>query len=334
MNSLHVMIEIMTCGLKRDTKASIEGLVIPHSVEVERPSLSQDFTRFANWQLNASSLGCNFDVKVTSAPAKRKYRLVADRPLYKDSYDLIIMYGCGIDSTVAIWYAHALNYPRVLAIHVDNGSPYREKEKQVASKLFKQFDVPASLFSIRLEDEDEKPYGPITESEMGKGYIIPNRNAVYAAIGAIFAPAYSVKAGADIWIVANYRKIDDEPGAAVDKNRRFYAEVSYLLSKMHKQPIRVTSPFLHMTKAASIEWFIDYVGRDYALEVLRATTTCYHPTEQRCARCYACSKLAMALEPLGLYDEFFDRDIDPVFMQEFVAREKAKGRKIPARWEK
>ncbi|MFA5750088.1 MAG: 7-cyano-7-deazaguanine synthase, partial [Candidatus Shapirobacteria bacterium] len=226
---------------------------------------------FANWQLNNSSLGCDFEVVVTDV-GKAGYKVYLGEGFEQEQAnpDLVLMYGAGIDSTIAIWYALALGYKRIALFQVNYGAPYAGKEAQVTERLKEM--LPSSVRIKRaLPVFKGVPAFNITEAKMGKGYIIPVRNAVLASIGAGI--------GNNVWIVANYRKIDDEPGAAVDKNRRFFADISYLLSRMLPEPITVSSPFLHLTKRQTIEWFIEELGRERALEILKLTTTCYHPSE-------------------------------------------------------
>jgi 7-cyano-7-deazaguanine synthase in queuosine biosynthesis len=174
------------------------------------------------------------------------------------------------------------------------------------------------------------------------GYIIPNRNSVIAACAAFCD---------EIWIVANYRKIDDEPGAAMDKCRKWYWTMTQILSEQMHKPTRVTSPFLHWSKADSLAWFIRAVGYTQAQHTMDHSVTCYSPGEGHCGQCFACFKKLLALYQLTQNSdadvaklagylvhstESFRKAIDdrPSEFIPFISRELHKGRDVllPPKW--
>jgi 7-cyano-7-deazaguanine synthase in queuosine biosynthesis len=310
------------------------GLSLKTDVGVD-PSLIDLF----NWQLNSCSLDQKFVARasrVAKAPievremrgrgSSQNSKLVSIDEL--DQHELVIGYGAGIDSTIAFfWALNELHYKDVALVQVNYGAPYQSKENQAARSLRDIFIAAGgTIYLVTIKDAPI-----ITEDQMGLGYIIPMRNPLIASIISAFA--------SESWIVANYRKIDDGPNAASDKNRRFYLEMSRILSQHYEEPTKVWSPFLHMSKAATIDWFIDNYQTDLVYEVISKTTTCYHPKHHRCGECFACMKLMMSLETSKWNDmfgwELLGFKVNPAETEHFVDylnREEGKGRPIPEKW--
>jgi 7-cyano-7-deazaguanine synthase in queuosine biosynthesis len=298
------------------------------------------FWQLLRWQMQNSSMAAfdsstELDLYVTSPNERpifnhRIFVTAEVRPGLSARRRLVIMYGGGVDSTIAAYHAiKGLHYPfeQVCLVQVSYGAPY-EKKEEIAFRELAPFFTNLGISCVNLALTPRIDH--LDEKGMPKGYIIPFRNAMLAAIGAMY--------GETVWIVANYRKVDDEPGAAVDKNRRFYGLMSQVLSEVYREPRRVESPFLHMSKADTIRYFREMVGRKKAIEVLRKTTTCYHGEHHRCGTCYACAKFLLAVNDAGLATDFLDQfATDPLEspqFQEYLQRELNKGRQVPAQWVK
>jgi 7-cyano-7-deazaguanine synthase in queuosine biosynthesis len=237
---------------------------------------------------------------------------------------LVICCGAGVDSTTAVYYAlkaRSFMPEDVTVLHINYGAPYYEKELAAYKAQTKRFDSigvahsQASVldFGRRLPHLDARCFP--------KGYIIPCRNGLLAAIGSLF--------GDEVWVVANYRQNDGDVGAAIDKNRRFYGEITEILSRAHKRPITVASPFLHLSKGATIAWLISEYGQTEAAEILKGTVSCYSALGGRCGDCYACYKAYKAFDKYGLttlLKEFESNPLMSARVSEWGGREKAKGR--------
>jgi len=317
-----------------------------HSLIGYRNSLAvpkREWVDFVKWQVNSCSLPQEFEVYLEEDYAKYFPTLEVKRLHSRasgkeptvvqeiiDPYEVVLGYGAGIDSTIAaFWALKKYGVRRMAMVQVNYGAPYTYKENKAFNSLRDTFlaagiDCYRTRF-IHMSGTRSSKEGWITPNMMGLGYIIPMRNALISSIAAGF--------GKEVWIVANYRKIDDGPNAATDKNRRFYAEMSGLCSG--KGYRRVTSPFLHISKAKSIEWFLQNYPQDFVLEVLDETTTCYHPTEHRCGKCFACMKLMMSLETCGLGEHFHfsSPPAESPDFTDYLKREAGKGRPIPEIWQ-
>jgi len=241
---------------------------------------------------------------------------------FASSYEKVICCGGGIDSTLAILYLKMMGGDTPLLIHTDYGIPYNKKEieslKKVLEIFERTFDLSLSLVSVQF---DSRLLGvPLTEENLGKGYIIPARNLLLSTIASNY--------GDDIWIVANWRK-NDTVGAP-DKSRKFYGDMTELLSLSWGSEKRVSSPFLHLSKKETIEWAINLYGYEDILELLSQTTSCYSEkiNVYNCGECYACFKRWMATK--GLIDLPFDKDpVEGKKFVEYASREVDKGRSIP-----
>ncbi|MHA1215920.1 MAG: 7-cyano-7-deazaguanine synthase, partial [Candidatus Thorarchaeota archaeon] len=232
-----------------------------------------------------------------------------------------VCYSGGVDSTIALaWALRKLQYmPHNLVTVTVNYGWCSEKEVAVVKSLQ---DYLVRHTGTQVELELTKPLVRPNE-RLPEGYIVPARNAFLASLAARY--------GDTIWIIANYRKVDDGPGAALDKCRKFFWWMSELLSQAYKRPMRVESPFQHLTKADTMRWFLE--NCDDAQQVLLKTTTCYSRDRRQCGNCYACAKLALAYMHLGQYVQWVNRfEVPPhtteVF-REAVARERRKGRTPP-----
>lgn len=290
-------------------------------------ALQRDAERFLDWQTN----GCCLPHDV-SVGLKNVYHQTAKEPadlaqhtLSVGRYDLAIAYSGGMDSSIAAVYADLAlqhNHQSVVLVHTNYGAPYAAKELRVSRALYdKVLWNHANVFK-----HVDLKVPTIDESRMGKGYIVPLRNAVLAATAAYFS--------SNVWIVGNYRPDDAAEGAAIDKGRRFYGEMSALLSQQYKRPVIVSSPFLHWTKADSVRWLLERLGVDKATSLLELTTSCYDADAHRCGLCSSCAKLALMCEELGLVLPSLDVGLverQPRF-QEYVRRERTKGRSVPSRW--
>lgn len=291
-------------------------------VELTSETSSKVMLPFLQWQLD-SVRPAPVPIKLNESPTP--LCVIKMHAKQVPRHDLVICYGAGIDSTIAAAYAKQLGYDSPLLIQISYGATYDDKEREAGRKTVALLRKRHG--TLKLLEVDVTPLP--CEGNMPKGYIVPLRNALLASIAA------DVTVGSDptpIWIVSNYRKIDDGVGAATDKGRRFFGEISEILSRFHSAPIMVSSPFLHLSKAQTITKFLGEMGGDPA--VLSATTTCYHATEHRCAACFACFKLAMSLKlcDVSLPGFSLERvERQPGFL-EYIKREQAKGRTLPEDW--
>jgi len=285
-------------------------------------TLQSQLTSFVAWQLSCVP---DFKPEKTLVTPDR-LKSVHLNMIHPERYRLVICLGAGIDSTIAVYYAiKVLNFlPEDIAVlHISYGAPYENKEKKATLELRRQFrDLGVEVFTARIEDA-HRGGKCLDASKFPRGYIIPVRNPLLATIGSIV--------GDEVWIVANWRKIEDGK-ATLDKGRKFYGHMSELLSMYWERPIQVRSPFLHMTKAASIRWFINEFGMEAAETLLAKTVSCYSDFgEGRCGECYSCYKAYKVFQKFGMQKLLNSFETNPEeydMFEEFERREREKGRHL------
>jgi 7-cyano-7-deazaguanine synthase in queuosine biosynthesis len=196
---------------------------------------------------------------------------------------LAICFSGGMDSYIAYhWAIKELNYnPKdILCINFDIGHPYFKKEEQ----CLKQLEVPYTTMKIGLLS---KKYNNMPDEV---NYIIPGRNMIFASIAASFAK--------EVWIIG--MKFENHY-LMYDKNENFFRLATICLSQAIGSPTQVKSPFVNLTKTEIIKWSIKH-----KLPHLHETTSCYHPTLQRCGVCSLCFKRFIAMKACGLDENFIN----------------------------
>jgi 7-cyano-7-deazaguanine synthase in queuosine biosynthesis len=272
------------------TKRGSVSLNVPSINCLNKPELSRRVFKFLDWQLN--DYGVDYKVPFTNdSTDSYEINIIPNFaiPYSHPTRKLAILFSGGLDSTLATFHSEDIkgyDPDEISLYHIDYGSPYSTKEYEVACKLHKQYFAPLSFHHVRMAK------CTWTEDQMHKGYIIPLRNTVLATVAAVSGVS-------EIWVTSNFRKIDDEPGAAIDKGRRFYGELSDILSMQLGRPITVASPFLHITKTQTLQAWMDRYAIREAQDLLNSVISCYSPQQGRCGRCSACMKmLALSLEQI------------------------------------
>jgi len=185
---------------------------------------------------------------------------------------MILLFSGGIDSYVAY---HYLNKPSTLYCNLH--TRYTEKELKTVKKL-----IPSTIIDSSLDLRSREP----------ESAIIPYRNLYLA----LLANHYS-----DTIVIVGLK--DD---VAEDKNPTAFKNISALMTSLSKRPIRVMSPFWHLTKAEIVEWFLKNGGTK---EQLLDTVSCYSSQDKIfCGKCTACFRKWCALRANNIYDLEFTND--------------------------
>jgi len=203
--------------------------------------------------------------------------------------ELCILYSGGLDSTIMWYYAEAQGITDKMALWVDIGQPYREKEYNAARR------APFPVMVIQM------PNVVPLQNEHGAGItlqqqVIPGRNLLFVTL----AGCLLFKR---VWMGA----LDGEMHGQIssrDKSPEFLHMASGLLSYTLKKflpEVRVEAPFRHMTKAEVVRWAL---AHNVPREVLLKTSTCYHPTLSRCGECGTCFKRWIAFTLNGIQETY------------------------------
>jgi 7-cyano-7-deazaguanine synthase in queuosine biosynthesis len=259
------------------------------------------------------------------------------RPGPRSTDKVAIMFGGGIDSYIAMFYALSTKLDTSL-IHVDYGQPYVMEEREVYRALFYARQGSNNVFGKDINTLKDR-YKVYTNTKLSvhmrdiqlmyadelsdignRDYVIPARNLALAAIGTEYADR--------VWIVSNKRT--DETVGTPDKTSRFYRESSALFSDFYEKRITVESPFFRLSKLEAVRAYLESGGN---VECLKATWSCYTPVRDivngfsfPCGTCYSCFKRFKLFQALNIEYNF---DVHPQkgpHWSEFEERERRKGR--------
>ena len=185
----------------------------------------------------------------------------------------------GVDSLIAWFYE---GKPK--AVYFDLGTKYTQKEIDCLfslSQLIPDFNP--------IIDHSLHSFGQL---ESGRTAFIPQRNMLFATICA-------AKYGDDI--IIGGIKGDN----VCDKNPAAFETMSHCLTVTGDKIVNVRSPFWDMTKPSIISWFIDNIPD--ALNILKASVSCYGGSEGSCGVCPSCIRKWFALKYLGIdCDDWFE----------------------------
>ena len=195
----------------------------------------------------------------------------------KTNYDLTICYSGGLDSVISYIYAKSKGY-NPLCLFIDMDHEYAEKERISMKRVKTYFDEHNISFNPDVKILKIAGLIPLLESRLSN-QIIPSRNVMLATIGSMFSPR--------VWI----NSLDGEQlGKEHDKSVRFFDDTTKLLSFTNEffQPETIIeSPFASWSKAETIKWALEY---GVPVEALALTSSCYHPTKEKCGVCLTCYK--------------------------------------------
>ena len=210
----------------------------------------------------------------------------------------------GLDSTIAWFY---LGQPQTFYIRFHHR--YMRKElraiKRLSEKLtyFKPIVGDLNLNAFEWEPTDPR-----------HAAYIPLRNLYIALYGYNLACLLNKNQNVrhnhhTIFIIGV--KGDKSP----DKSPEAYALMTNLINGLihdYEPRVKIDSPFWNMTKGQIVKWFMKYYERykDFAIDVLKRTLSCYRQEGERCGACPACFRTWVALTYAGIdCDDWFDNPV-------------------------
>jgi 7-cyano-7-deazaguanine synthase len=222
--------------------------------------------------------------------------------------ECVLLLSGGLDSVVNL--KRAVDDGRVvLAITFDYGQTAFENEKTAAASCAARYRIPHRVIDLRwyhtLAKSPLLGDGPIPSYEgglpsdrdrlLGEAWV-PNRNAVFVAIGAAAAEA----AGAGTVVIGLNR---EEAEVFPDNSQDFLDSVNSLL--------RVST----LSGVEAVSYTADLTKRDIVKMGLRIGApldlvySCYgsSPDQRMCGRCQSCIRLIAALKETGLADDMAGR---------------------------
>lgn len=176
----------------------------------------------------------------------------------------ILCFSGGLDSLAAYYF---LGKPKT--VYFDYGG-YCDKEIAVVKKL-----VPETIIDKSLD---------LYRDSSGESNYIPYRNLLFALRAA--------KYGNEI-IIAGISGDD-----VSDKSPHAFQVMSIAMNQLDSTFVTVDSPFWHHTKEDIVKILLDLPNGE---ELIKASTSCYHPTQLYCGQCQSCFRKACALFHFGIH---------------------------------
>ena len=202
---------------------------------------------------------------------------------------LAILTSGGLDSYIARYYAMEKGYDAVRSIYVNIGQPYYEKELAAIN----EFPFPVEIIDCKLLTPARGNMPTLDQQ------VIPGRNLLFATIAASIGSEL-------IWLCALDGEMHQHVGSR-DKTPEFFDFTSGLLTftyKMFSERVVLESPFWHLSKTEIVSWAL---AHNISIDELKATSTCYHPTLERCGVCSACFKRWIAFTLNGATEKYAER---------------------------
>lgn len=182
-------------------------------------------------------------------------------------FDKILCMSGGMDSVIAWYY---LGKPP--CIFFNTKLPYSSTEYRAIENL----GIPC-IVDHSLDFSQEKEI------------YIPHRNLLFASRASVYAN--------NVYIAG----LKDD--CVEDKNPASFELMSYVLTEIGKEPVKVLSPFWEMTKANIVEWAISNVY-DYG-DLFKKSISCYNPVNGKpCYACPSCFRKACSLHDNGVIYPF------------------------------
>jgi 7-cyano-7-deazaguanine synthase in queuosine biosynthesis len=199
----------------------------------------------------------------------------------------------GLDSTLA-WH-HVKTRPTddapdsfTLPVFINYGQPYVGKEWTACDSIFRDEDLQYLEVDLGLDNEASNSF-------------IPTRNLLLACL-------VNAKYKPDEIYIAGLK--DD---VVEDKNPQAFEEMSKILTAQSRKPVKVLSPFWHLTKGQIVAQWL----RESRPDLLYKTISCYDPVHASfCGNCPACFRWFVAMESNGLRTF----DLDEKIILEYLAK--------------
>lgn len=322
------------------SQSHMQRLIAEKHIEAQMSVLNNSYTEAEKASLMHITVGEALAVNFLIGDMRSS--LEETPPVENRPAKTVVCFSGGLDSVLAaILVAERRDDLSPMLFHLNYAGPYSEKEYKVADEVSTKLQRYLSNHTngevhpeLNFVSVPANEGGQIDEERLVDGYIIPGRNGFIALTAAIF------HSHADrIIMTGHYRDEQGQNVGAVDKNYRFFSELSDLLSTGYDKTVRVECMTMNVSKPDTLQWLATLPRPDVDLEgyrnsatlpdLLKATTSCYHPTHLRCGECSSCYKRYVAMTAAG-FDDAGYTVLPPDSPKWLVhqAKEESKGRQV------
>jgi len=208
----------------------------------------------------------------------------------------------GLDSTLSLHLAVKKKICK-LALTIDYGQISRKKEISASKNICRRYGIKHLVIELPFLKKIGKKSGLVsgkvpeiknlrdTSKESAKNVWVPNRNALFANIGASFCDAMNFK-----WVIMG---LNGEEGMTFpDNSKEFVEKMNKLWESSTLVKPQLWVPLIDMKKdeilKTALEEKID----------LFSIWACYKAGRKHCGICESCVRLKTAMEKTGIFDRF------------------------------
>jgi 7-cyano-7-deazaguanine synthase in queuosine biosynthesis len=190
----------------------------------------------------------------------------------------VVLFSGGPDALIAWEY---LGRPE--ALYIQHGCRYEHKQLKAVMRIRALLDretakkIHISPSYLRLGDFEEEDAN------------LPLRNMYFCMVATNLTYEY-------VWLT-----VQRGEQSIPDRSPEFLERLSKELSIQMGKCIKVDCIFNHLTKQDMVKWYLDN-GHD--IELLKSTTSCFHPIHERCGECAACFRRFCAFEYNGIHEKY------------------------------
>lgn len=201
-----------------------------------------------------------------------------------ENFLVVVPFSGGLDSTTALVMALEAGLP-VVPVYVDTGAGYAAAEIEACRQLVKRLDYPL-MEPLQVVTVDVN-YRKHMHHDTGRNAIIIARLLDWFPVGT----------WGEIWF-SSTATWGECPHVGGDKSWRWIADMQALIYALGCDA-RINTPVGGLTKADEVEYLVQHVGLQFALDA----RSCYANDEGHCGRCLACFKRAIAFGIAGYGSE-------------------------------
>lgn len=206
----------------------------------------------------------------------------------------VVLLSGGLDSTVAFYMAVEKGRCRI-ALTFNYGQLSWEKEMITSRELCEKFGVEHRIIELPFLREISRRSGLLSgnlpesdafSKKTAMSVWIPNRNALFANIGASFCEALNYR-----WVIAGFNA--EEGRTFPDNSEAFVREMNRLWRVSTIRKPELWAPLVKMKKEEILR---EAIKRDVDIFSIWA---CYRAGEKHCGKCESCRRLKRAMARNG-----------------------------------